>query len=203
MDTNTRERNEQASVETGFAWSWQRALALGAAVVAVTAGLGLATAQGEESSNRFGWSERGSHMMQMAGWRHGDDGERGGGWGRHGGGMGMGMGGMMRVMDEIDATPEQQKKLFAIFDGVRGEMRDTMIDFRSTRGEVMELLSAPQIDRAAAEKLRAERVAAMDEASKTMTNALIEAAEVLTPEQRTKLAELIEERGMRHGRGRW
>jgi Spy/CpxP family protein refolding chaperone len=145
-----------------------------------------------------GWHQGRSPMAEQAGWGRDDD-ERGG-WGRHGGG---GMHGMMRIMDEIETTPEQQKQLFDIFDGVRGEMRDAMIDFRATRGEVLDVLAAAEIDPAAIEKIRAERMAAIDAASKTMTEALVKAAGVLTPEQRTKLAELVEERGGHGPRGGW
>lgn len=193
MDKNVFD-HDKAAVTTS---SWRRPLTIGAAVVAVVGGIGIASAQGQEFGSRFSWDNagpgmhhgNGSGMVHKAGW-----------------GKGGGMRGIGRVMDAIDATPEQEKKLFAIFDGVRGEMRDTMIDFRSTRGDVIDILGAETVDRDAVEKLRAERVAAMDEASKTMTAALVEAAEVLTPEQRGKLAELIEERGeggRRGGWGRW
>jgi protein CpxP len=205
---------------------WTRPLALGAAVLAIAGGLGLASASGQEPGARMafqddamphryqadwrpmerpmghdgqrGWHQGRHHMAQGAGWGR-EDGERGG-WGRHGGG---GMHGMMRMMDEIDTTPEQQKQLFDIFDGVRGEMRDAMIDLRATRGEVLDILGAAEIDAAAIEKIRAERMAAMDAASKTMAEALVKAAQVLTPEQRAKLAELVEERGERGSRGGW
>ncbi|MDN2581965.1 Spy/CpxP family protein refolding chaperone [Aquibium sp. ELW1220] len=204
MDKNVFDQDQTTVRETVSAPAWRRPLTIGAAVVAVVAGIGFASAQGQEFGSRFSWDDAGPGMhhgmVQKAGWGWGgDDGDRG--MGRHGGGMH----GIGRVMDEIDATPEQEKKLFAIFDGVRGEMRDTMIDFRSTRGEVLDILGAATIDRDAVEKLRAQRVAAMDAASKTITAALVEAAEVLTPEQRAKLAAFIEERGegRRGGFGRW
>jgi Spy/CpxP family protein refolding chaperone len=205
MDKNVFDHDQSIVRDAAPVSGWRRPLTIGAAVVAVVAGIGLASAQGQEFGSRFSWDEDGPRMddsagpgmMHKAGWGN-DDGERG--MGRHGGG---GMHGIGRMMDELDATPDQEKKLFAIFDEVRGEMRDTMIDFRSTRGEVLDILGAETIDREAVEKLRAERVAAMDAASKTMAAALIEAAEVLTPEQRAKLAGFIEERGKDGRRGGW
>jgi protein CpxP len=64
----------------------------------------------------------------------------------------------------------------------------------------MALMSAPTIDRVAVEALRAKRIAAIDAASKQAVAALVEAAEVLTPEQRTKL---VEEMKDHKGPGRW
>lgn len=126
----------------------------------------------------------------------------GGGWGGHGGfggprfGMmgGPGMG-IERAFDAIDATAEQEKQIWAIIDGVRGEVRPMMRDFRDARQQVVALLSAPTVDAAAVEKLRAERIAAIDEASKKMSAAIVQAAGVLTPEQRAKLAVRFEEGG--------
>ena len=205
MDKNVFDQGETPVREATASTAWRRPLTIGAAVVAVVAGIGFASAQGQEFGSRFSWDDAGPGMhhgmVHKAGWGWGGgDGERGE-MGRHGGGMR----GIGRVLDEIDATPEQEKKLFAIFDGVRGQMRDTMIDFRSTRGELLDILGATTIDRDAVETLRAERLAAMDAASKTMSAALIEAAEVLTPEQRAKLAAFVEERGegRRGGFGRW
>jgi Spy/CpxP family protein refolding chaperone len=47
------------------------------------------------------------------------------------------------------------------------------------------------------ESLRQEMVQRHDQASKRMTQAMLEAAQVLTPEQRTKLAEAMKERRAR------
>lgn len=102
--------------------------------------------------------------------------------------------GIERMLGSVDATAEQEERIWAIIDGARAELRPMMREFRDTRGEVMELMTAPTIDRAAAETLRAERIAAIDEASKKMTAAALDAVEVLTPEQRAKLAEQMKER---------
>lgn len=104
-----------------------------------------------------------------------------------------------RLMDEIDASDEQQDKIWAIVDKTRSELRPVGREFRDSRGKVAELLSAPTIDKAAVEALRVERVAAIDAASKRAVAALVEAAEVLTPEQRAELAEEMKE----HRGGRW
>jgi protein CpxP len=105
------------------------------------------------------------------------------------------------IMDEIDATDEQQDKIWAIVDRTRAEMRPMGREFRGMREEVATLLSAPTIDKAAVEALRVKRIAEVDEASKKAVAAIIEAAEVLTPEQRAKLAEEMKDR--HEGRGRW
>ncbi len=99
------------------------------------------------------------------------------------------------LVDAIDATAEQEKQIWAIIDGVRGDVRPMMRDFRDAREQVVALLSAPTVDAAAVEKLRAERIAAIDEASKKMSAAIVQAAGVLTPEQRAKLAVRFEEGG--------
>lgn len=130
-----------------------------------------------------------------------------GGWGGPGGLKG-GMGHMGarfaehrvgHMLDEIDASAEQETKIWAIIDRTRTELRPMGREFRDTREQVMTLLAAPTIDKAAVETLRASRIAAIDEASKKAVAAAVEAAEVLTPEQRAKLAAEMKER---HG-GRW
>lgn len=129
-------------------------------------------------------------------------------------GFGMGPGGMgghmgmrfaehrfEKVMDEIGATAEQQDKIFAIVDKTRADLRPMGREFRGMHEEVAALLGAPTIDKAAVEALRAKRIAEVDEASKKAVAAVIEAAEVLTPEQRAKLVEEMKDR--HEGRGRW
>ncbi len=161
----------------------------------VVAGLGLGVAGGfgvaSAVSDDFGGHARMAHM----GWRSGGHDMRG-----REGGMGFGGPGIGRALRQLDLTDEQEDRLWKIMDGVRSEARPLFRDLQDTREELAKLLGAGSIDRAAVEKLRADRVSQIDEASKKFTAALADAAEVLTPEQRAKLAEEMEDRGFR---GRW
>ena len=92
---------------------------------------------------------------------------------------------------EVDATAEQQEKLRGI---VKHAVKD-MIPMRekmfAARQQVRDLLFGQSVDRAALEKLRAEQIGTVDALSKRFTQALADAAEVLTPEQRRKLEGLL------------
>ena len=99
---------------------------------------------------------------------------------------------------EVDATPEQQEKLNAIAKQAAKDLEPLRGQAMETRKQAMELLSQPSVDRAALEKLRVSKLQHADAMSRRVTQALGDAAEVLTPEQRKKLAAHIESR-----RGRW
>lgn len=99
---------------------------------------------------------------------------------------------------EVDATPEQQEKLTAIAQQAAKDLEPMRAQAMETRKQAIELLSQPSVDRAALEKLRASKLAHADAASRRITQALGDAAEVLTPEQRKQVAEHIERRRGRH-----
>ncbi|MGH8687560.1 MAG: Spy/CpxP family protein refolding chaperone [Burkholderiales bacterium] len=101
---------------------------------------------------------------------------------------------------DVDATPEQQQKIDPIAKQAAKDLRPLREKEWKARRETMKLFSADKIDRGAIERLRAEQTAAHDAASKRFTRALTDVAEVLTPDQRRKLAARFEHR--RHGRGR-
>lgn len=103
---------------------------------------------------------------------------------------------------EVDATPEQKDKLSGIAKGAARELAPLREKMRTARTQAVELMAAPQVDRAAIEKLRVEQIALADSTSKRITQALAEAADVLTPEQRGKLAEHARRMGERRGWGR-
>lgn len=139
-------------------------------------------------------------------WAHGGP----GGWHRGGGFMGGPMD--PAAMDEriermvkhfaveVDATPEQRAKLTEIAKAAAKDLRPMREKVRDARKRGMELLSAPTIDRAAIERLRAEQIQAADAASRRLSQALADTAEVLTPEQRKKFAERFQRRhARRHG----
>lgn len=100
---------------------------------------------------------------------------------------------------EVDATPEQKQRLTVIAQDLARDMAPQRDRLRAARQRGIELLGAPAIDRAAIESLRAEQLALAEAGSKRLTQALADAAEVLTPEQRVKLAERMKSFGERRG----
>ena len=98
---------------------------------------------------------------------------------------------------EVDATPEQRSKLTDIAKAAARDLRPLREKARDARKRGMALLAAPTIDRAAIERLRAEQIQAADAVSKRMSQAFADAAEVLTPDQRKKMAERMERRHSR------
>lgn len=105
------------------------------------------------------------------------------------------------MLADIDATEAQQKKIADIMVMLTRELRPLREQAHEARKQLMEILSKPQIDRGALEALRAKQAQTIDQISRRITQSLADAAEVLTPDQRAKLAERIEQRRQRHGRG--
>ncbi len=132
-------------------------------------------------------------------------------WG--GGGFGPGMGGAFtnmraewgvnRMLDRIDATPDQKAKVTAIVKSALADLEPMRASRATFREDAARLMKADKIDRAEIEKFRAQRIAQADAASKRVTQALADAAEVLTPKQRAELVGRMEGfafgRGMGHG----
>jgi Spy/CpxP family protein refolding chaperone len=95
------------------------------------------------------------------------------------------------VAIELDASAEQQQKLEAIVKSAVTDLVPLRDKVRTTHQKVRELLTATAVDRAAIEKLRAEQVVTMDGLSKRIAQAVGDAAEVLTPDQRRKLGDML------------
>lgn len=94
-----------------------------------------------------------------------------------------------RFARRIDATPDQKQKLTVIAQNLATDMQPMRQRMADVRKRGIELLRQPTVDRAAVEAFRAEQIAAADAASKRLTQALTDAAEVLTPAQRAKIAD--------------
>ncbi len=100
---------------------------------------------------------------------------------------------------EIDASADQTTKLEAIVKGAITDLAPMREKMMAAHQQVRTLLTAPTIDRAAIEKLRAEQIANVDAVTKRVTQALGDAADVLTPDQRRKIGEMLPP----HGERRW
>lgn len=158
---------------------WRSRLVIGGIALLALAGAGVAAAQNGD----FGRGMGGGHFMHSS-------------WG----GRGFGERRLDYILEAIKATPEQSEKIKTIVNKARDDMRSTREGFVDARDQFADILGAATIDRAAAEKLRGERIQAIDEASKKLTTALLEAAEVLTSEQRAELLQHFKER---RAFGRW
>ena len=93
------------------------------------------------------------------------------------------------MLAEIDATPEQRERIAKILKGLANDMQQNRQRHVQARQQSLELLAAPTIDRAQLEKLRVEQMQLGDVTSRRMLQAMMDGAEVLSPEQRAKLIE--------------
>ncbi len=103
------------------------------------------------------------------------------------------------VLDEIDATPEQTEQVTAIVLGFVQEMQGLKEEHRARHEALMAALAQPEISRAELESLRAETLVTLDGVSQKLVDAVVDAAAVLTPEQRARLVELAQEMHGSHG----
>ena len=92
------------------------------------------------------------------------------------------------VLDDVGATADQKQRVAQIAKDAAKDLIPLRAQHHAARGRAADILSQPSIDRNAIEQLRVEELQLGETASKHFTKALADAAEVLTPEQRVKLA---------------
>ncbi len=102
------------------------------------------------------------------------------------------------ALEELDATFDQKAKIKPVLRQASEDMRKVVLDMRNTRDAYMLALLSSKVDREKVEALRAEQFAAIDQASQRVAKAVSEAAEILTPMQRGRLANRIEQRHRWH-----
>lgn len=166
-------------------WNRHALRLLGTGLIAAVAGGAMLTAEAAPP-------EGGPRHAMMAG-------------GMHGGGMGGPMmGGRMgeRMLDAVNATPEQRTQIKAIMDAAHKDMASQREAGRAVHDQMRQAFTQPTVDARAVESLRQQQLALHDKASARRMQALLEVSRVLTPEQRTKAAELMSQRrGMMERRG--
>jgi Spy/CpxP family protein refolding chaperone len=160
-------------------FTWPRALAyagvlaLGVGIGAVGAG-GLAIAQGMD---HFGW--------------------------RHGPRLAIVQAVVTHALDSVGASAAQEARIHDIVAAKFADIAPDPKQHEAMRKQALDLLSAPTIDRAAVEKLRADAVANFDAKSKVIVGAVLDVADQLTPTQRSELAARIGEMAQRGPMGPW
>ncbi|HLO95201.1 MAG TPA: Spy/CpxP family protein refolding chaperone [Burkholderiaceae bacterium] len=116
--------------------------------------------------------------------------------------MGPMTGGMMgghveHMLDLVDATEAQRAQIKSIMDAAHSELKAQHDTLRSLHEQGLTLFSATNVDAAAIEALRQKGSAVHEQVSKRMSQAMIDVARVLTPEQRAKLAAKLKQRQAR------
>jgi protein CpxP len=99
---------------------------------------------------------------------------------------------------EVDASTEQQERLRVIAKAAVKDLLPMREKAQAARERVHALLTQPTVDRTAIEAFRAEQMALADAASRRLAQAIGDAAQVLTSEQRRKIDDHL-----RWRRGYW
>ena len=125
----------------------------------------------------------------------------------HGGGMHGGMGMRLgadparvdrmveRMLHGLDVTEAQTTQIQQIARAAAQDLQSQREAHRALHQQSRQAWSQPTVDTNAVEAVRQQQIALMDQRSKRMTQAMLEISRVLTPEQRTQLAE---RRAQRH-----
>jgi uncharacterized membrane protein len=122
------------------------------------------------------------------GGRH-EGGFRRGGWGGWGGGPGFFL---RAIIEQIDATPEQEKVIASAFREVRDEAGKHREEMRRSRADIAKAMRSPGFDEVLLGELFARHDTAMEAMRRTVTGALARVHVVLDEKQRDHLADLIE-----------
>jgi periplasmic protein CpxP/Spy len=91
------------------------------------------------------------------------------------------------MLADINATDDQRTKISTILKAAANDLAPLRQQHMQARRTTMQLLSAPTIDRAQLESIRVQQMQLADTATKRMTQAMADSAEVLNPDQRVKL----------------
>ena len=137
-----------------------------------------------------------SSATAMSAWAQPMMGGHEGHGGMRGGHEGPG-GGMDRMFDHmldgLDATDAQRAQIKQIATAAEADMKAQRDAGRALHEKQMQIFAAPTVDASAAEAVRAQLSSQHDMTSRRMTQAMLDAATVLTPEQRAKLGERMKQ----------
>ncbi len=94
-----------------------------------------------------------------------------------------------RVLKKVDATEDQKAKIKPIADDLAAALYGFRQERRAIRSRLIDAFEADRVDPGEVAKIREDAVALADRASKRVTEAMVRASAVLSPEQRRKLLE--------------
>lgn len=111
-----------------------------------------------------------------------------------GGMMFMGGRGLERMLDSVDATPEQRTQVRQIAQAAAADLKAQRDAARVLHERQLQLFTQPVVDANAAEQLRQQMLAQHDQRSRRVMQAMLDVSRVLTPQQRQQLAQKLQQR---------
>jgi Spy/CpxP family protein refolding chaperone len=112
----------------------------------------------------------------------------------HGGGGGDGDGREMRGLQALNLTEAQRDQIFKIRHDQAPAFRDQMKKMRASREELQKLARADKFDPAAVRRAADTQAKAVSDIAVMRVQAASQVRQVLTPEQRTKLDQMRDQR---------
>lgn len=116
---------------------------------------------------------------------------------------------MNRMVDhmlrDVNATEAQRTQIKQIVAAAATDLKAQHEANKGLRDRAMQIFTSPTVDANAAETLRQQMLSQHDQSSKRVLQAMLDISRVLTPEQRTQLAERMKQRSemmQRHMRER-
>jgi Spy/CpxP family protein refolding chaperone len=94
-----------------------------------------------------------------------------------------------RALKKIDATEDQKARIKPIADDLAMALSGFREEHRAIRGRFVKAFEAEKVDSGEVARIRTDLLALADKASRKFTESIVKASEILTPEQRRKLAE--------------
>jgi protein CpxP len=107
---------------------------------------------------------------------------------------------MARFLDAAGATDAQKAQIKSTWEGLRPQLKTAREEGMKVREELRKALTAQTIDTSAVERLRKQSIALADKTSALVTQGMVASAQVLTPEQRQKVAAEMEKHHGGHDR---
>jgi periplasmic protein CpxP/Spy len=106
-----------------------------------------------------------------------------------------------RALDLVKATDSQRAAIKPIIEQLAADMKPVHQQHAKLHRAMLDAFAATTLDPAAIENLRVQASALMDQASKTITTALVAAGNILTADQRQTLVQEMRSHGghRRHG----
>jgi periplasmic protein CpxP/Spy len=121
-----------------------------------------------------------------------DDGGMSGGFMRHR---------LERLLDKVNATASQRSQIEGIWNGARPELKSLHQQHAALRKQIETALTGATIDPSAIEQLRQQAMSIADKTSTAFTQAVVQTAQVLTPDQRKLAQQFADQQRQQHHHG--